>query len=187
MTLFDCNERSDVKKAFEVLCNAIGIVLMVAFVANQLFRISTSEKDWGIVEHWILGRPLMDIFAPPWSDNYKHWDAASKAGRVVADLVQKHGIADLIHNPDLLEERELAQRKSEEAYKHAAAIPKEYLARSNPDLPKVYFESFVPAMDFLNRGFCEGNLQMLEQGISAYNDFLVWMQSRERSEFKPLR
>jgi hypothetical protein len=81
----------------------------------------------------------------------------------------------------------LARRKSEEAYKHATAIPKENLAKSNPDLPKVYFESFVPAVDFLNRGFSEGNLQMAKQGVSAYNDFLVWVQSLERSEFKPLR
>jgi hypothetical protein len=163
------------------------VIIVVAFGLNQFFRISTPEKDWGIVEHWILGRPLMDIFAPPWSDNYKHWDAASKAGRVVADIIQKNGIADLIHNPALMKERELAQRKSEEAYKHAAAIPQEYLAKNNPDLPKVYFESFVPAMDFLNRGFSTGNLQMAKQGVSAYNDFLVWVQSRDRSEFKPMR
>jgi hypothetical protein len=166
---------------------AIGVMIIIAFGLNNFFGISTAEKDWGIVEHWILGRSLMDIFAPPWSDNYRHWDAASKAGLIVADLIHKNGIADLAQNPDLIKERDLARRKSEEAYKHAAAIPQEYLAKSNPDLPKVYFESFVPAMDFLNRGFSAGNLQMAKQGVSAYNDFLVWVQSRDRSEFKPLR
>ncbi len=175
------------KKVFAIFCVGIGIVIMVAFIANQLVRVSESEKDCGIVEHWILGRPLMDILTPPWSDNYKHWDASSNAGRIVADLIQKHGIADLTHNPDLRKERELAQRKSKEAGEHAAAIPKEYLARSNPGLPKVYFESFVPAMDLLNRGFREENLQMVKQGVSGYNAFLIWIQSRERSEFKPLR
>jgi hypothetical protein len=175
------------KRAFNVFGAAIGILIVGALMANQCIRVSDSKKDWGIVENLILGRPFMEIFAPPWSDNYKHWDAASNAGRVVADLIQKYGIADLAHNPDLTKERQLAQSKSEEAYINAAAIPKEYLAKSNPDLPKVYFESFVPAMDLLNRGFEEENLQMLKQGVSAYNDFLIWIQSRERSEFKPLR
>jgi hypothetical protein len=175
------------KRLFNGLAVAIGIVLVGAFTANTCIRVSDSKKDWGIVENLILGRPFMELLAPPWSDNYKHWDAASKAGRVVADILLKHGIADLAQNPDLIKERQLAQRMSEEAYKNAAAIPQEYLAKSNPDLPKVYLERFVPAMDLLNRGFRDGDLQILKQGVSNFNAFLIWMQSHDRSEFKPLR
>lgn len=175
------------RKAFTVFFMGIGIVIVITFMANNLFRVSTPEKDWGIIEHWVLGRPLIELFFPPWSENYKHWDAASKASSDVADLILEHGIGSLIHDPNLAKERQLAERKSEEALNNATAIPEDYLAQSNPHLPKAYFESFVPAMDSLDRGFGEGDPQMVKQGVSAYNDFLIWMQSHERSDFKPLR
>jgi hypothetical protein len=175
------------KKLFNGLAVAIGIVLFGAFTVNSCIRVSDSKKDWGIVENLIWGRPFWELLLPPWSDDYKRWDAASKAVRVVTDIVQRYGIGDLALNPDLTKKRQLAQSKSEEAYTNAAAISPKYLANSNPDLPIMYFESFVPAMDLLNRGFKEGNVQMLKQGVSAYNDFLIWMQSHDQNEFKPLK
>ena len=67
------------------------------------------------------------------------------------------------------------------------AIPRAYLEASNPDLPEMYFRHFVPAMDGFQQGFHEQDVNLVRRGVSNYNAFLLWMQSRKRSDFKRMR
>jgi len=175
------------KRATKVIGVVCGALIVLVFIANHCIRVATPEKDYGIIEELVMGRPLTEALAPPWSDNYKRWEASTKFGNVVADLIQQHGIADLALIPKLTEQRQLAQRMSEAAYTNAIAIPAAYLAASNPDLPKAYFGNFVPAMDCWRHGFADSDLKLVRQGVSNYNAFLVWIQSCQRSDFKGMR
>lgn len=88
---------------------------------------------------------------------------------------------------DLAEQRTQAEQMSKFAFEKASAVSRAYLADSNADLPNTYFEHFVPAMDLWWRGLTDRNPTRVQQGVSHYNAVLVWMQSRDRSDFKPMR
>jgi hypothetical protein len=134
-----------------------------------------------------FGRPVEEALEPPWSKDFKRWDSAAKAGGSVADLLGRFGAKDLTTREDLAEQRTQAEHLSKVAFENASGISRAYLAASHPELPDAYFELFVPAMDAWRAGFAERNPVVVQQGVSHYNAFLVWMQSRDRSDFKPMR
>lgn len=92
-----------------------------------------------------------------------------------------------IEDPELEEDRVRAESVSSAAFQAANAISKDYLHESNPDLPRVYFAHFVPALDSWRQGLSERNGDLMEKGVLDYNEFILWMQSKDRSDFKPLR
>jgi hypothetical protein len=175
------------KKIVQGLGGLLLALVVLVFAANQFIRVAAGGRDWGIVEEFIFGRPLTEALAPPWSDDFKKWDSAIKASHAVADFIETHGIGDLATSADLTQQRELAAKMSEVAYSNSVAIPQSYLATSNSELPEMYFGHFVPAMDSFRQGFSQQDVDLVRNGVSHYNAFLVWMQSRKRSDFKGIR
>lgn len=122
------------------------------------------------------------------SKDSQRWDDSAKASSEVADLIMKYGVQELLFNPDHEALRRKAEKLSEAAYSEAKAIPNEYLADSNPELPDTFStKHFVPAMRHWQHGFAEKDIGAVRQGISGYNVFLIWMQSHNRSDFKNIR
>jgi len=80
-----------------------------------------------------------------------------------------------------------AAERLEEAYRAAKAIDLDYLETSNPELPVMYSKYFVEALSLWNEGFSLRSPEKIAESISSYNEFLLWMQSQDGSDFKPLR
>lgn len=174
-------------KVAKVIGGVLLSTIVLLFAANHFIRVASDGKSWGIVEEFIFGRPLTDALAPPWSEEFKKWDSATKASHTVAELIHKHGIEELTTSAKLTEERELAAGASALAYSNSVAIPRAYLEASNPDLPEMYFRHFVPAMDSFRQGFNQQDVDHVRRGVSDYNAFLLWMQSKKRSDFRSMR
>jgi hypothetical protein len=174
-------------KLVKVIGYIFLVIIVLLFTANHFIRVASDGKSWGIVEEFIFGRPLTDVLAPPWSEEFKKWDTAAKASQTVTDLIHKYGIEGLTTSEKLTEERNLAARASAIAYSNSVAIPRTYLEASNPNLPEMYFEYFVPAMDSLQQGFHLQDVNLVRRGVTNHNNFLLWMQSQKRSDFKDMR
>ena len=164
-------------------------VLALAIAVNHFVRVTYSpSRSIGIAEHLLFERPLTEVFGRGlMSDDFRRWDDSVKASLEVADLIKRYGVQELLSNSDDEPFRRKAEQLSETAYSAASAIPKEYLAHSNPNLPDVFFRHFVPAMHHWHQGFAKRDIGAVGQGISDYNAFLVWMQSSKRTDFKKLR
>ena len=176
------------KRILKGLAIAIVALVVLVFVLNSFVRVSYSPtRSIGLFEKLLFGRPMEEVLAPPWSEDYKRWDSASKASAVVADLLRRFGAQDLTLREDLAEQRMQAEHMSKLALEKARAVSRAYLADSNTDLPDAYFEHFVPAMESWRHGFADRDPTRVQEGVSQYNAFLVWMQSRNRSDFKPIR
>lgn len=176
------------KRTLKRVLIIFAAVIFLGFGVNSLVRVGHSTtRSIGIIEQLLFGRPIEEAVAPPWSEDYKRWDSASKASGAVADLLQQFGTEALTTRKDLSEERSRAEHLSKTAFKNANAISRSYLAESNAELPDAYFHYFVPAIDAWQRGFADEDVAKVQEGVSAYNSFLKWMKSRDRSEFKPMR
>jgi hypothetical protein len=130
---------------------------------------------------------LTDLLAPPWSENYKKWNAAANASERLETLLRTHGISRLTESNDLIQQRAQAQEASKSAYANAIAIPRDYLQSSNQDFAEVYFNHFVPAMDAIHKGLMSKDTKLVKKGVSDYNQFIQWIHSSKSSDFKTLR
>jgi hypothetical protein len=179
------------KKGFQIkwLGGIFVGILALAIAANHFVRVTYSpSRSVGIINHLLYGHLLAEAFGQGMmSENFRRWDYSAKASSDVADLIIKYGAQELLFNPDREALRRQAQQLSEAAYLAASAIPKEYLANSNPELPDAYSTHFVPALRHWHRGFAEKDIGAVQQGISDYNTFLRWMQSHKHSDFKNIR
>jgi len=161
--------------------------ISITLVANYFIRVAADGRSWGIIEEIIWGRSLIDSFTPNQSENFKKWDAAAKASERVETLLRTHGISRLTESADLNQQRAQAWEASKSAYTNAIAIPRDYLQSSNQDLAAAYFIHFVPAMDAVHQGLMAQDSKLVRKGVSDYNKFIEWMQSRKSSDFKELK
>ena len=175
------------KKFIKIIGGIFFAAIILVFAANNFVRVSTPEKSWGIVENLVFGHPVTDFLTPPWSQNYKRWKASTEAGLAAADLMQKHGLSNLTYSASLTAERQVAQGICQTGSSNATALSRDYLAASNPKLPEIYFDKFVPALDCWQRGFAKQDLVLVHEGVSKYNEFLIWMQAQDRRDFKVMR
>lgn len=130
---------------------------------------------------------LFFTLVPQRSEDFKRYNSASQASASVTDLLQRYGTRDLTTRGDLTEQRLQAEKLSKLAFENASTVSREYLADSNAKLPDVYFEHFVPAMDSFRQGFAEKDPALVQQGVSHYNAFLIWIQSQDRNDFNKIR
>jgi len=163
---------------------ALLILLSAAFVANTFIRVSTPERSWGIIENVLWGKPFLELFVPQPSDNLKRWKAAVESSEKVVNIIQKYGVNNLLAKPELAKQLEIAQQESENAYMNSNAIPRNYLAESNQELPQAFFSDFVDAMDYWRRGFAGKNKALLDEGRTHYNSYIIWINSKDRNELK---
>lgn len=178
---------NDVKRIVKITSIfAIGVIA-VALIANQLIRVAKNGRSWGSVEGEVLRRPLIDALAPPWSDNFKKWDAATKASADVADILRTHGIIELTESTGLVSQRARAVSASKTAYFNAVGVSRTYLEASNSDLPDIYFTRFVPAMNSFYRGLSAQDVRLVKEGALEYDKFIEWMKSQKQSDFKRMR
>jgi len=175
------------KKVANTIIGLISASLIVVFVANSLIRVSDgSGASWGIVEEKLFGKSIVSLLEPPWSDNYKRWELANQTSSEIAGLIQKHG-QKILTDPTLEEARLEAADNLQVAHLAAKEIDPEYLESSNNQLPVIYSEYFIEALSMWHEGFLTKDPEKIAEGISSYNEFLIWMQSQDRSDFKPLR
>lgn len=175
------------KKILFRIIAIIGVITILLFMANSFIRVSDgSGHSWGIVEEKVFGGSIVSFLEPPWSENYKRWELANLTSSETAVLIQKYG-QDIFANPALEEKKIEAADKLREAHLAAREIDPEYLRASNTALPDMYSEHFVQALSLWHEGFLSEDPEKVIEGIDCYNRFILWMQSQERSDFKPLR
>jgi len=175
------------KKTATTILGVIVATVIAIFAANSLIRVSDgSGASWGIVEEKVFGKNIVSFLEPPWSDNYRRWELANQTSAEIAELIQNHG-QEIFTDPTLEEKRLLSTDNLKVAYLAAKEIDLEYLETSNTQLPMMYSGYFVEALSMWHEGFSSKNPQKVAEGTSSYNEFLLWMQSQDKSEFKPLR
>lgn len=139
----------------------------------------------GIVEKFLFRGFREEASTPPWSENYKRYDAAARASSSVILLLEKFGARDLTTREELFRERAVAVFYSNLALFNARAISRTFFADINPELPDAYLDHYVAAMDAWSRGFAEGDITLVQEGISDYNAFVLWTWS-SKYDFKPM-
>jgi hypothetical protein len=80
-----------------------------------------------------------------------------------------------------------AHRLAARALAASSSLPREYLAASHPDLPEAYSQNFIAAMAAFSAGLEKKDEALIADGVHRYNEFLRWIQSKRRDDFKPLR
>lgn len=172
-----------VLRIFGVFC---GVVLVVFFIGNQCVRVSDgSGESYGIFEQLLLDN-VYTIMRPPWSENYKRWNAAIKGSQEIADLINRYG-KSIIEDDRLDEKRLQAAETSKKAYKFAKNVDLEYLRKSNQELPEMFSKHLTNALCQWSEGLAEKNGDKILEGIQSYNNYLQWIQSKGKNDFKPLR
>ena len=124
---------------------------------------------------------------PSRSKDFESLYSATKASTSLVNLLEIYGANNIATENELAEQRLQATRLAKLAFEKASTISREYLAGSNAESPDEYFEHFVPAMDYFWHGFAKQDTALVQQGVSHYNKFLLWIKSKERSDFKVLR
>ncbi|HRN49269.1 MAG TPA: hypothetical protein PKW69_14650 [Niabella sp.] len=165
----------------------LGVLIVILFILNSFIRVSDTSGSIGIIEDKLWGHSVWDFVKPPYSENYKRWESASDASEKVADLLAKYGSEDLTLNDEFENYRQQAFEWSRIAYENASAIPEEYLKKSNEELADKYTEYFVKAVGAWKDGFSNKDIDLVEVGIESYNNFLTWMHSKSREDFKGIR
>ncbi|MBI2928256.1 MAG: hypothetical protein HYY24_21515 [Verrucomicrobia bacterium] len=164
----------------------VGIVV-VLFGLNYFVRVSDGRSSYGIVEEWLFHRSATSALSRSLkSENLKRYEDSSSLSEQIAALLTSKSTR-LLTDPSLESERTNAARMARTAHELASAIPEDYLAASNPDLARMWDRHFVAAMRLWSEGLAEGRQEMVANGIEDYNAFLVWIQSKKRSDFKPMR
>jgi hypothetical protein len=174
------------KKIFQNISTVVAIILIIIFIGNFIIRVSDGENDIGIFEEIFLGRSVFSFLQPPWSENYKLWDEASKKSNLIADIINKHGSA-LVDNEELENIRLEALEISSSAYLDASSVDLEYLKKSNNELPEMFSTKLTNALKLWSEGLKEKDYNKIVEGTQFYNDFLQWIQSKERDYFNGLR
>ncbi len=164
----------------------IGIVVLL-FGLNYFVRVSDGRNSYGIVEEWLFHRSAMSALSRSLkSENLKRYEDSSKLSGQVAALLTSKGTG-LLTDPSLESERANAVKMACTAHELASAIPEDYLATSSLDLARMWASHFVTAMRLWSEGLAQGRQEMVADGIKDYNAFLIWIQSKNRSDFKAMR
>jgi tRNA U34 5-methylaminomethyl-2-thiouridine-forming methyltransferase MnmC len=129
---------------------------------------------------------IFPFLQPPRSENYRRWELANQTSLQIASLITTYG-QNVLTDPNLKQERIHAAQKMELAYNAAKSIEADYLRESNAQLPEMYSRHFVKALKLWKEGFSEMSIEKTAYGNSLYNEFLLWIQSQNRDEFKPIR
>ena len=170
---------------------ALSVFVPLALVAGALnffvrFQ-ATGADSHGIVEHMIFGSSARAAFGRMLhSEEFIRYDDAARLSAQLLDLLQEHGVG-LASDPGLKAERQRAAILARAAYVSARAVPDGYLAGSNPELPTQYKDHFAESMRLLAEGLENSARARVSEGIDQYNNFLLWIQARSRSDFKSLQ
>ena len=169
------------------IAGVIGIAFIILIVANSAVRVGDSSGNIGIIEDKLWGHSIWDFLKPKYSEDYNRWKSALDASGKVAELLQKYGSSELTLNIDLELQRKAAIKLSTIGFENASSITKDYLKENNDELPDKYFSYLVTALDNWQKGLSNKDVELVKQGISKYNDFITWMNSKNRDDFKNIR
>jgi len=172
------------KKIFRIISITVILILIIIFVGNSIIRVSDgSGEDIGIIEEIFFGKSIYSFLQPPWSEDYMRWDKATEKSRIIADMIAKHG-KDLINLESIRLE---AVEISNSAYLDAETIDLEYLRKSNDELPEMFSSKLTYALKLWSEGLKEKDNNKIIKGNQFYNEFLQWMQSKDRDDFNRMR
>ncbi len=175
------------KKTLKITVGILVTALIILFVGNNAIRVAkTSGDSIGIFEEMFFGKSIYSYLQPPWSENYQQWNNASEGGEIIADMITKYGIS-LIEDKELESIRLKAIEISNSAYLDAKKIDLEYLRKSNIELPEMFSNKMIKALKLWTEGLDEKNADKISKGIQYYNEFLLWIQSKNRDDFSPMR
>jgi len=164
----------------------VGIVVLL-FGLNYFVRVSDGRSSYGVIEEWLFAQSATFALSRSLkSENLKRYEDSSSLSQQVVALLTSKGTR-LLTDPSLESERANATKMARTAQELASAIPEDYLAASNPDLAQMWTRHFVTAMRLWSEGLAEGRQERVVDGIKDYNVFLVWIQSKNRSDFKAMR
>lgn len=174
------------KKVSQTIFTTIILVLVIILIGNFLIRVSSSEEDVGIFEEMFFGKSIFSFLQPPWSENYILWDNVGEGSKTIAHIITKHRSA-LVDNEELESIRLEAVKISNSAYLDAKNIDLEYLKKSNDELPEMFSTKLTNALKLWSEGLSEKDNNKIIEGNQFYNEFLQWMQSKNRDDFNSLR
>ena len=169
------------------LASVVGIAVLVLFGANEFVRVSDGTSSHGIVEEWVFGRAILSsVLTTGKSENRERYERSSELSGRIAQTLTSHG-ASLLTDSSLEEKRKETARMAQSAYELSSKISAEHLRASNHELPEMYTKHFVEAMRLWADGLSQRRTDQIESGITHYNSFLNWIQSKDRSDFQNVR
>jgi hypothetical protein len=175
------------KKILKIIVVLLVTTLIILFVGNNAIRVAkNSGESIGIFEEMFLGKSIYSYLQAPWSENYQQWNTATEGGKIIADMITKYGIS-LIEDEALESIRLKAIEVSNSAYLNAKQIDLEYLRKSNIELPEMFSTKMIKALKLWGEGLDEKNADKILKGNQYYNEFLLWIQSKNRDDFNPMR
>lgn len=174
------------KKVLKTISTTIIAILIIILIGNSIIRVSGPEEDIGIFEEIFFGKSIFSFLQPPWSENYSRWDNASKGSNIIADMIAKYG-SELVDNEELENIRLEALGISNSAYLDAKNIDLEYLKKSNDELPEMFSTKLTDALKLWSEGLNEKDNNKIIEGNHSYNEFIQWIQSKNRDDFNSMR
>lgn len=164
-------------------------MLTIIILGNSFIRVSGrfDRYDYGIFESIFFNKSFFEFFEPYFkSKDLIKWENVSEGSRKIAEILRNNG-RSICEDTKLDSLRKDTGAFSKKIYLEAENINLEYLKSSNETLPYVFSSKLTLALKLWSEGLEEKDCGKVYYGIENYNDFLIWIQSKNTDDFKTLK
>ncbi|MBU1105577.1 MAG: hypothetical protein KKB51_02830 [Candidatus Riflebacteria bacterium] len=119
------------------------------------------------------------------SDNLQLHDEVNDISDKIMNFLQNN--AQGIFLPETKKERERLIVLGKKACENIKQIPDEYLSKSNAEYPEMWKTYLGGSIRLIVEGFENIDIEKIKEGTGLYNQFILWIQSKDRDDFKKLR
>jgi len=173
----------------KILKYTFFILISIIIVGNTFIRVSDRFDDYsyGIFENIFFGKSFFEYIEVYYkSENLIKWENVSEGSNKIAEILRKNG-RSICEDIELDSLRKDVGTYSKKLYLEAENTNLEYLKESNEMLPYVFSSRLKLALKLWSEGLEEKNCDKVYAGIENYNEFLLWIQSKNRDDFKTLK
>jgi len=177
-----------VEKIAQIVKYFFYAIFGLLIISISFCRVSDGKNSYSYLESLLFGRSIGSVISRSFhSNSLNNWqDAADLSDRVAQHLIEQG--PELVNDPKSDKLRKRLAATARRAFELSNEIPTEFLAESNPELPKYFRDHFVVAMDMWADGLNNSDPALIQKGIEHYNSFLIWIQSKTgEDDFKKMR
>jgi hypothetical protein len=166
---------------------ALVVIVVLLFAANNFVRVSDGKSSYGYIEELLFNKPFTKVLDGIFfSKNLNLFNDVNDRAFFVANLISEYGYR-IVEENELQTLRTKAVSSLEIALDKCNQIPDDYLAESNKELPIKYRKHFQKALSNWRNGLKNMDNDEVLRGNSEYNSFLIWIQSKNRSDFNKIK
>lgn len=171
----------------KMITSGLFVIVLALLGINYLFRVSDGRDSHGILEECLFRQSAGSALSRSLkSENLRRWEDSCRLSESIAAVLTSKGVG-LLTDASLESERIKTARMARTAHELANSIEEDYLAASNPELAGMYARHFIAALKLWDEGLANGQQETVASGTEHYNAFILWMQSKNRSDFKSMR